>query len=95
LFTLRNEIPSKITDFSVEQEKDIVQSARWMQQLRINILGVAKMQDIGIELSNSMSKLRICHFMATEITETRKRVFTSSIKEAVLGVSPTQSEIYC
>jgi len=46
-----------------------------MQQFRINILGVAEIQDIGIELRNSMSKLCVSHFMATEITETRQRIF--------------------
>jgi hypothetical protein len=47
-----------------------------MQQLRINILGVAQMQDIGIELGNSTCKLCISHFMTTELTETKQN-FTS------------------
>jgi hypothetical protein len=76
----QNEIPSKITDFSVEQEEYIVQRACWMQQFGINILGVAQMQDIGIQLGNSMCKLCISHFMITEFTETIQHV-TSNKKE--------------
>jgi hypothetical protein len=41
--SLRNYIPSKVTDFRVEQEENIVQCACWLQQFKIHILGVAKM----------------------------------------------------
>jgi len=46
-----------------------------MQQFRINILSVAQMQNIRIELGNSMCKLCISHFMTTELTETKKTFY--------------------
>jgi hypothetical protein len=39
------------------------------------------MQDIGIELGNSMCKLCISHFMITELTETKKNILSPTKKE--------------
>jgi hypothetical protein len=50
-----------------------------MQQFRVNILGVAQMQNIGIELGNSMSKLCVRHFI-TELTETKQNIFLFFLK---------------
>ena len=58
-----------------------MQRACWMQQFRINILSVAQMQDIGIELGNSMCKLCISHFMITKFTETKKNILSLTKKE--------------
>jgi len=58
-----------------------VQRACWMQQFRIYILSVAQMQDIGIELGNSMCKLCISHFMITELTETKKNILSPTKKK--------------
>ena len=53
-----------------------MQCACWMQQFRVNILSVAQMQNIRIELGNSVCKLCISHFMTTELTETKKNILS-------------------
>jgi len=52
-----------------------------MQQFRINILSVAQMQDIRIELGNSVCKLCISHFVTAELAETIKNILSPTKKK--------------